>query len=68
MSASTPFPSPEIGEGARPKKRILWKWSLVVTAARLLFLMWQCGSALCLAYKSGGEAVGHFYAQLNEGR
>lgn len=48
-------------------KRVLWKWSVAATALILVFLMWQCGSALAQGRKLADAAVRHFYQQLNAG-
>jgi len=48
-------------------KRVLWKWSVVATALILVFLMWQCGSALVQGRKLADAAVRHFHQQLNAG-
>jgi hypothetical protein len=46
-------------------KRGLWKWSLTATATILVFLTWQCGSALVQGRKLANSAVWHFHQQLN---
>jgi len=51
-------------EQAKPK-RILWKWSLIVSGCLLAFLMWQCGSALYSGSKLADQAAQHFHQQLN---
>jgi hypothetical protein len=43
----------------------MWKWSLAVSAVVLVFLMWQCGSALVQGRKLATAAVRHFHQQLN---
>ena len=68
MSASTDFPTPNLGDSPKPQKRILWKWSIALAAILLLILLWQCGSGLYSGYKSGNEAVQRFHAQLNAGK
>jgi hypothetical protein len=50
-----------------PRKRILWKWSLALTALVLLYVMWQCGSALDLGSRSADQAVQRFHDHLNRG-
>jgi hypothetical protein len=49
-------------------KRVLWKWSVAVTAAILLFLMWQCGSAFHEVRGLANTAVKEFHQRLNGGR
>jgi hypothetical protein len=44
---------------------VLWKWSLAATVVILLFLMWQCGSALVQGRKLVNAAVQRFHQQLN---
>lgn len=46
---------------------MLWKWSAAATALILVFLMWQCGSALVQGRKLADAAVRHFHEQLNAG-
>lgn len=71
MTTPTPNPAPdaslasEFGTAKPSHKRSLWKWSLAATAIVLMFLMWQCGSAL---YKGRGlakAAVSEFHQKLN---
>jgi hypothetical protein len=62
----SPVPADE--SATRPPKRALWKWSLVVTVAVLLFLTWQCGSALHTGGALSDKAVHRFHTQLNGGR
>jgi hypothetical protein len=50
-----------------PSKRVLWKWSVPLIALILVFLMWQCGSALMQGRKVADAAVRHFHQQLNVG-
>jgi hypothetical protein len=44
---------------------VLWKWSLAAIAVILVFLMWQCGSALMQGRTLANAAVQHFHQQLN---
>ena len=53
---------------AKPPRRVLWKWSLALTAAVFLFLMWQCGSAFYMGRQLSEKAVQNFHAQLDSGR
>src|SRR5579872_5641200 len=53
-------------ETAPPRKRLLWKWSLALTAAVLVVLLWQCGSGLSQGRELSAAAVRHFHAQLNQ--
>lgn len=48
-----------------PSKRVLWKWSLAITSAALVFLMWQCGSAFVNGRRLANGSVRHFHQQLN---
>ena len=50
-----------------PRKRILWKWSLALTAAVLVYMMWQCDSALDLGSEMADQAVQRFHRQFNSG-
>jgi hypothetical protein len=67
VSTPTQLSAPDFESASKPQKRVLWKWSLVVTAFLLLFLLWQCGSASYLGYKSGDKVVQRFHTQLNAG-
>jgi hypothetical protein len=59
------FPVPEFGYSADRPRRVLWKWSLVIVAVALLFLLWQCGSALYSGSKLADKAVRRFHAEFN---
>ncbi len=59
------IPSP--GSSIRPPKRVLWKWSFALTAAVLVYMMWQCDSALNLGSVSADQAVQRFHDHLNRG-
>ncbi len=59
--------APDFGYGPASPNRKLWKWSLVLCAVILLFLTWQCGSALREAPRLTNQAVRHFHQQLNLG-
>jgi hypothetical protein len=65
LSTSPTSPAPEFGQTEAPVKRILWKWSIAVAAVVLVFLMWQCGSALVHGQKLATASVRHFHQQLN---
>jgi hypothetical protein len=67
MSESVQSSSPNLGSSASPPKRVLWKWSLALTAAVLVYMMWQCDSALNLGYESADQAVQRFHDHLNRG-
>ena len=58
------IPASDLGNPA-PAKRVLWKWSGAATVLILVFLMWQCGSALLQGRKLADVAVRHFHEQLN---
>src|SRR5664280_916606 len=66
MSLATP--TPEIPYTPPQRKRVLWKWSLAITAVIVLFLAWQCGSGILQGRKLAGAAVQHFHQQLNGGQ
>jgi hypothetical protein len=59
-------PAPDFGYTTSPK-RVLWKWSVAAAAAILVFLMWQCGSALQQGRGLANAAVRHFHQELNSG-
>jgi hypothetical protein len=50
-----------------PRKKVLWKWSLALTSVFLVFLMWQCGSALLQGHTLAETAVQRFHQHLNQG-
>ena len=51
-----------------PPKRAWWKWSLGLTALFLIYLMWQCGSALRQGRVLAEPAVQTFHAEFNAGQ
>jgi hypothetical protein len=55
---------PNFGYDEAPK-RALWKWSLVLTAVLLLFLLWQCGTALYSGRRLANAAARQFHEQIN---
>jgi hypothetical protein len=61
------LPAPNFEYSPSRPKRILWKWSLAIVATALLFLMWQCGSALRSGPKLADKAVQRFHTELNGG-
>jgi hypothetical protein len=63
----TPPSIPDFGRNVKRPKRILWKWSIAVTAVLLIFLMWQCGSTLYTGSKLADQQVERFHGQLNRG-
>jgi deoxyribodipyrimidine photolyase-like uncharacterized protein len=65
MATLPTAPAPDFGRVATRPKRALWKWSLVATGVILVFLLWQCGSALVQGRKLANAAVRHFHQQLN---
>jgi len=67
MSTSASVPAPNFGStpAPAPQKRVLWKWSLALLGILLLFLMWQCGSALYQGRGLSNAAVRHFHSELN---
>lgn len=68
MTTPTQVPAPDFGYKAEPRKRVLWKWSLLITAIGLLYLAWQCGSGLYSGSKLAEGAVRRFHDQLNAGQ
>lgn len=60
--------SPAPGSATSPQKRVLWKWSLAVTGLILLFLAWQCGSALREGRGLANAAARDFHQKLNGGQ
>jgi hypothetical protein len=68
LTLSAPVPAPDFGYAPIAPKRVLWKWSLAVTAAILLFLMWQCGSGLRDGGRLADTAVRRFHSLLNNGQ
>lgn len=60
--------APNFGYTSGPPKRAWWKWSLGLTALLLIYLMWQCGSALRQGRVSAEPAVQAFHAKLNAGK
>lgn len=67
MSEAVESPTPNLESSASPPKRILWKWSLALTAAVLVYMMWQCDSGLNLGSVSADQAVQRFHDHLNRG-
>ena len=65
---SVASPTPDIPHTPSQPKRVLWKWSLVITAVIAVFLAWQCGSGILQGQKLASVAVQHFHEQLNAGR
>ncbi len=67
MNTFPTSPAPDFGHTGTetPPKRVPWKWSLAVGAVVLVFLMWQCGSALVRGRKLATASVRHLHQQLN---
>jgi|SRR5215469_9959852 len=59
LSLNSQIPAPE------RRKRVLWKWSIVITVIVLGFLLWQCGSALVAGRALSNTAVEQFHTELN---
>jgi hypothetical protein len=59
-------PPPDFVSSPAPRKKVLWKWSLALTSVFLIFLMWQCGSALLQGHTLADAAVHRFHQQLNQ--
>lgn len=57
--SDSPIPSP------KPRKGVIWKWSIAATVVVLGFLLWQCGSALMAGREQSILAVQHFHDELN---
>jgi hypothetical protein len=49
---------------AKPK-RVLLKWSLLVTVLVLGYFMWQCGSGMKAGARLSDDAVRRFHSQLD---
>src|SRR5438874_1274948 len=64
IPASTPSLDSSGYPAIRPK-RVLWRWSVGVTAVVFIFLMWRCGSALVQGRELANTAVRNFHQQLN---
>lgn len=67
MSEPTQPATTNLGPSVRRPKRVLWKWSLALTAAVLVYMTWQCDSALNLGSESADQAVQRFHDHLNRG-
>jgi hypothetical protein len=65
MTTPPTYPLPNFGQTQVPPKKVLWKWSLVVGGVILVFLMWQCGSAMVQGRKLADGAVRHFHQHMN---
>lgn len=64
-AASESGASPAPAVQPQKPKRVLLKWSLLVTGALFAFLLWQCGSGLYTGAKTSDVAVDHFHQLLN---
>lgn len=64
-SAITGMPPLDINPAQAKPKRILWKWSLLLTILLLGYFMWQCGSGMIAAARFSDDSVRHFHAQLD---
>jgi len=70
VDSVTPVPQPP--DLTRPEphvapKRVLWKWSLIVSAVVCSFMSLQCIAALSTGGKRAEQAVQHLHAQLDAG-
>lgn len=61
-----PFPLSSPALAPQPRRRVLWKWSIVITVVVLGYLMWQCGSGLLAGRNLSNTAVQDFHDQLND--
>ena len=59
LSLNSPAAAPE------PRRHVLWKWSIAITAIVLGYLMWQCGSGLSVGRSLSNAAVQQFHSELN---
>ena len=64
--------SPVIGQPSEapttpPKRRVLWKWSLLVTGILAVILLWRCGFGLLEGRRLSETGVQQFHALLNSG-
>jgi len=66
-AAPAPVPSHLETAEPKPKKRVLWKWSILVSVLVAGLLVWRCGSALMRTARMSDQAVGTFHSQLNSG-
>jgi hypothetical protein len=65
MTAPTQVPPPDFSYEAEPRKRVQWKWSLLIAAIGLVYLTWQCGSGLYSGSALANDEVHRFHAHLN---
>lgn len=65
---SMPTVTPDIPYRTPTRKRVLWKWSLAITAIVAVFLVWQCGNAVLQGRRLATPAVDRFHQQLNAGK
>jgi hypothetical protein len=68
MVTPTQVPAPDFGQKTERPKRVLWKWSALIVAIGLLYLSWQCGSALYFGSKLADAAARRFHDQLDAGQ
>lgn len=66
MTTPPMSPVPDFATTPVPRKRVLWKWSLALTAVVLTYFMWQCGLALMQGHAQADVAVEHFHQELNQ--
>ena len=57
----------DVAEPQKPRKRLLLKWSIAITAVLFAYLAWQCGTGLIEGHKLADKAVGRFHDALNAG-
>lgn len=65
---SMPAVTPDVPYRTPTRKRVLWKWSLAITAIVVVFLAWQCGTAILQGRRLATSAVDRFHQQLNAGK
>jgi hypothetical protein len=57
-----------LADAPHPRMRAWWKWSLALTLLLLIFLAWQCGSALRHGRALADPAVAEFHKKMNAGQ
>ena len=62
-------PPPERPSATVPKRRVrvLWKWSLAITAVIVVYFGWRIGSGMISGETSANSAISNFHWLLNRG-